>query len=164
MTKIIDETFNLPSMDDVEDDQTENLPEVRKQTAPTVNKNDRHDQETDEIREKAMTAFDDIMEVGRNVNPERSARLFEVAGQFLKTGLDASNSKMDKELKAAKLKLEAKRLKVDDETLDTINHGAEILADRNALLRTLIHESEENTVDIEADEENTEDSDENNSN
>lgn len=158
MNKIIDDTLNLPSMDEEEnEEENTDLVETRQQDISTVeNKSDKHDEETDEIRKKAISAFDDIMELGQNVEPNRSARMFEVAGQFLKTGLDASNSKMDKQLKAAKLRLEAKKLKVDDETLDSINHGAEVIADRNALLKTLLDESDKNTVDVEPDDEITE--------
>jgi len=157
MNKIIDNTLNLPSMEELEEEKNTELVEPRQQDISTIeNKNDRHDQETDEIRKKAISAFEDIMELGQNVEPGRSARMFEVAGQFLKTGLDASNSKIDKQLKAAKLKLEAKRLKVDDDTFDSINHGAEVIADRNALLKTLLDESEKNTVDVEPNDEITE--------
>ena len=155
MTKGIDETLNLPSEEELAEENTD-LVETSDNKALTETKSDNHDQETDEVRQKALKAFDDIMDLGQNVNPERSARLFEVAGQFLKTGLDASNSKMDKQLKAAKLKLEAKRLKIDDETIGSINHGAEVIADRNALLKTLVDESEKNTVDVEPNDESTE--------
>ena len=157
MTKGIDETLNLPPMEELLEDSegTTDFVEQSNQSKSLVEtKSDQHDRESEEVRKKAIDAFDDIMDVGRNVNPERSARLFEVAGQFLKTGLDASNAKMEKQLKVAKLKLEAKRLKVDDETIDKLNHGAEIIADRNSLLKTLVRESENNTVEIEPNEEN----------
>lgn len=150
MNKIIDKTLNLPSDEELSEENTD-LVETSENKVLSNTKNDLHDQETEDIRQKAVEAFDDIMELGRNVNPERSARIFEVAGQFLKTGLDASNSKVDKQLKITKLKLEAKRLEVDDETLDSLNHGAEIIADRNALLKTLVEESDKNTVDVEPD-------------
>lgn len=156
MTKGIDDTLNLPHMEELEEENTDLVEEPQKNTTLVSNKSDLHDTETEEVRIKAIKAFDDIMDLGQNINPERSARMFEVAGQFLKTGLDASNSKMDKQLKAAKLKLEAKRLKLDDETLDSINHGAEVIADRNALLKTLVEESDKNTVDVEPNEESTE--------
>ena len=152
MTKIIDETLGLPSYEE----ETENAIEIMEKATTALSKvdpSDSHDKEVNDILREALDAYKDIMDVGKNVNPERSARLFEVAGQFLKMGLDASNSKMDKELKMMKLRLEAKRLKVDDETLDKIGHGAEIVADRNSLLRALVKESEENTIEAESDEE-----------
>jgi len=143
MTKGIEEFLNISS------EEKEITPQ-KPASVPTIQ--DKHDIEADEVREKALSAFDDIMELGRNVEPSRSARIFEVAGQFLKTGLDATNSKADKKLKATKLKLEARRLRVDDETLDRLAHGVEIVADRNALLKQLVSESDENTIEVEPEE------------
>ena len=149
MTKGIDDTLNLPPMEEEIDESTDLTEISETNKSLTTETHDKHDIETEEVRQKAIDAFDDIMELGRNVNPERSARIFEVAGQFLKTGLDASNSKMDKQLKTAKLKLEAKRLKINDETLNSISHGVEVIADRNVLIKTLLDESDNNTVDVE---------------
>lgn len=169
MNKKIEETFNLPPLEEVL--QEENIEESyeEEQEVPSTAlveqkksgilanvKEDEHDKEVDEVRQKALSAYDDIMEVGRNVNPERSARLFEVAGQFLRTGLDASNSKSEKQLKAAKLKIEAARLKVSNEMVDQINSGREVMADRNELLKQMMAESKKDIVDVEAEEEITE--------
>ena len=147
MTKKVDEFFDLPPLEEAlaeknADELEKELEEVSNTLTNIPNSagilanvaEDQHDRETEEIRKKAINLCDEVAEVARNVNPERSARLFEVAGQMLKTGLDASNSKSEKQLKAAKLKLEAKRLKLDDELVGEISHGKEILADRNTLL------------------------------
>lgn len=116
-------------------------------------KEDEHDAEAEDVRQKAIQAYEDIMEVGRNVSAERSARLFEVAGQFLKTGLDAVNSKSEKQLKAAKLKIEAARLRVSNEMVNQINSGREVMADRNELLKQMREESKKEVVDAVAKEE-----------
>lgn len=116
-------------------------------------KDDLHDRETQLIMEEALQAYQDIMEVGRNVNAERSARIFEVAGQFLRTALDSSNSKADKQLKVAKLKVEAKKLKQDSDILDGLNGGKDMIADRNDLLRQILSEGKDAVVDVDAKEE-----------
>ena len=36
-----------------------------------------------------MTAYEDLMDLGMNVESRYSGRVFEVAGQMLKTNLDA---------------------------------------------------------------------------
>lgn len=162
MTKKVDEFFDLPPMEEAlaeqNADKLESKLEEVSNTLTNLPRNagilanvmeDQHDRETEEIRKKAIALCDEVAEVARNVNPERSARLFEVAGQMLKTGLDASNSKSEKQLKAAKLKLEARRLKIDDELIGEISHGKVILADRNALLKQLVAESRDNIVDVE---------------
>lgn len=143
MTKGIEDFLNISS------EKTEEQKDIVSTNPTSVPAVDNHDIETEDVRQRALSAFDDIMELGKNVEPSRSARMFEVAGQFLKTGLDASNSKADKHLKVAKLKLEARRLRVDDSTLDQLTQGAEIIADRNALIKQLIDESENNTIEVE---------------
>ena len=171
MTKILEETFNLPPTDmndkSKEDTDLEELDEdnevdhssqdlveydQRNSILSKVNE-DTHELEVDEIRKKALSAYEDIMEVGKNVNPERSARLFEVAGQFLKASLDAANSKSEKQLKVAKLKLEAAKLKINEEMMDQISSGREVMADRNELLKQMMAESKNNIVDVNAEEE-----------
>lgn len=166
MTKKVDEFFDLPPMEEAlaeqNADKLESKLEEVSNTLTNLPRNagilanvmeDQHDRETEEIRKKAIDLCDEVAEVARNVNPERSARLFEVAGQMLKTSLDAANSKSEKQLKAAKLKLEARRLKIDDELIGEISHGKVILADRNSLLKQLIAESRDNIVDVEPQEE-----------
>jgi len=110
-------------------------------------KNDIHEKEAEDIRKKALEAFDEIMLLGKNVEPSKSARMFEVAGQMLKTGLEAVNSKAEKQIKVAKLKLEAARLKLNDETLESLNHGKEIIADRNSLLKQLLNQTKSTIID-----------------
>lgn len=166
MTKKVDEFFDLPPLDEAIAEQdaennADNLEHKLEEISNTLINlpktagilsnvmEDQHDRETEEIRKKAIALCDEVAEVARNVNPERSARLFEVAGQMLKTGLDASNSKSEKQLKAAKLRLEARRLKIGDELIGEISHGKEILADRNVLLKQIIAESRDNIVDVE---------------
>lgn len=145
MTKKIEEFLDIAPIPDKDESEKEI---VKVTPSAALVKQDEHDNETNDIRKKALDAFDDIMELGKNVEPSRSARMFEVAGQFLRTGLDAVNSKADKQLKTAKLKMEAKRLQVDDETLDKLEHGVEIFADRNSILKKLVEESDENTIDV----------------
>ena len=147
MTKKIEDFLKIDPIPKKDDSETEI---VKTETISTPVVPDEHNKETDAIRKKALEAFDDIMELGKNVEPSRSARMFEVAGQFLRTGLDATNSKADKQLKTAKLRMEAKKLQIDDDTLDKLEHGAEIFADRNSILKKLVGESDANTIDVDS--------------
>ena len=47
------------------------------------------DTELNEVASKAMDAYDDLMDLGMNVESRYSGRVFEVAGGMLKTSLDA---------------------------------------------------------------------------
>ena len=57
------------------------------------------DQELDDIADKAVQSYNDLMDLGMNAELRYSGRIFEVAGSMLKTGLDAKVAKMDKKIK-----------------------------------------------------------------
>ena len=57
------------------------------------------DSELNEIADKALQSYEDLMDLGMNVESRYSGRVFEVAGSMLKTSLDAKVAKMDKKLK-----------------------------------------------------------------
>lgn len=105
-----------------------------------------------EIREKALEAFEDIKTAAMGVNPERSARLFEVSGQFLKAALDSTTSRSNRQLHLTKLKMQAKRLSTDGDLNGVLTDGKHAMLDRNQILKALIDESASNIIDIDADE------------
>jgi len=54
------------------------------------------DKELNEVADKAMAAYEDLMDLGMNVEARYSGRIFEVAGNMLRTNLDAKVAKLDK--------------------------------------------------------------------
>ena len=98
------------------------------------------DTELDDLVKKATEAYDDIMDLGMNVEARYSARMFEVAASMLGHAIQAKTAKLDKKLKMIDLQL--KKQKLDNET-----HGADegvtlqgdgvIITDRNSLLEKL---------------------------
>ena len=97
------------------------------------------DTELNEIAEKAMQAYDDLMDLGMNVESRYSGRVFEVAGSMLKTSLDAKVAKLDKKLKMVELQLKKEKQDKDGGNGDdgTINGQGYIVTDRNSLLERL---------------------------
>jgi hypothetical protein len=97
------------------------------------------DKELNEVADKAMQAYDDLMDLGMNVESRYSGRVFEVAGTMLKTSLDAKIAKIDKKLKMVELQL--KKEKIDKESNpndgDFINGEGYVVTDRNSLLQRL---------------------------
>ena len=97
------------------------------------------DKELNEVADKAMQAYEDLMDLGMNVEARYSGRVFEVAGSMLKTSLDAKVAKLDKKLKMVELQL--KKEKMDKETSpgdgDFINGEGYVVTDRNSLLERL---------------------------
>ena len=68
------------------------------------------DSELDELAKRAVDAYDDIMDLGMNVEARYSSRLFEVAGSMLKNAIDAKSAKIDKKLKMIELQLKKQKL------------------------------------------------------
>ena len=96
------------------------------------------DEELDDIAERALTAYEDLMDLGMNVEARYSGRVFEVAGGMLKTSLDAKVAKLDKKIKMIDLQL--KKEKMDKDSVDTgdmVNGEGFVVTDRNSLLERL---------------------------
>ena len=97
------------------------------------------DKELNEVAEKSMNAYEDLMDLGMNVESRYSGRVFEVAGQMLKTNLDSKVAKLDKKLKMVELQLRKEKLdkdgKPDGESI--VQGEGYIVTDRNSLLEKL---------------------------
>tara|TARA_R110000868_G_scaffold29394_2_gene109273 strand:+ start:4974 stop:5474 length:501 start_codon:yes stop_codon:yes gene_type:complete len=97
------------------------------------------DKELNEIADKAMAAYDDLMDLGMNVESRYASRVFEVAGGMLKTSLDAKVAKLDKKLKMIDLQL--KKQAIDQKSTvgdgDIVNGEGYVVTDRNSLLERL---------------------------
>ena len=98
------------------------------------------DQELDRLADKAEAAYDDLMDLGMNVEVRYSGRIFEVAGGMLKNAIDAKAAKFDKKLKVVDLQL--KKLKIDRDTPESaseniINGAGFVHIDRNELMKKL---------------------------
>jgi len=109
-------------------------------TLPKIDELDSlNDNELDNLAQKAETAYDELMDLGMNVEVRYSGRIFEVAGSMLKNAIDAKATKIDKKLKAVDLKL--KKLKIDQDrnpdAEDIMNGQGFVVTDRNELLKKL---------------------------
>jgi hypothetical protein len=100
---------------------------------------DMSDNELDTLAGKAEQAFDDLMDLGMNVEAKYGSRMFEVAGNMLKTAVDAKSAKIDKKLKMVELQL--KKLAIDkknnSDSEDPVEGKGYIITDRNSLLEKL---------------------------
>lgn len=98
------------------------------------------DGELDELARKATEAYDDIMDLGMNVEARYSARMFEVAASMLKNAIDAKSAKLDKKLKMIDLQLKKQKIDQDATGGDdgvTLQGEGVIITDRNSLLEKL---------------------------
>lgn len=97
------------------------------------------DKELNEVADKAMQAYDDLMDLGMNVESRYSGRVFEVAGNMLKTSLDAKVAKLDKKLKMVELQLKKEKMDKEGGHNDDgmIKGEGYVVTDRNSLLERL---------------------------
>ena len=153
MTKKLEELFNLPQDDaDVISPEEiteapvislqEKLEEFDKISAalPRVKGlGDISDSELDALANKAEKAYDDLMDLGMNVEARYGARMFEVAGTMLSAAITAKSAKIDKKLKMVELQL--KKYAVDKKNGDieqaAVQAEGVLFTDRNSLLAKL---------------------------
>lgn len=101
---------------------------------------DLSDSEFDALAQRATDAYDDLMDLGMNVEARYSSRIFEVAGGMLKNAIDAKSAKIDKKLKMIELQIKKAKLDQDAQkpsTDETIAGEGVLITDRNSLLAKL---------------------------
>jgi hypothetical protein len=120
-------------------DSIEAVNQITKSLPQIVELNDLNDGDLDNLASKAEKAYDDLMDLGMNVEVRYSGRIFEVAGGMLKNAIDAKAAKIDKKLKSIDLQL--KKYKIDkdnnEDPNDVINGQGYVITDRNELIKKL---------------------------
>lgn len=161
MTKKLEELLNLPDSKEILEEAKTVDKKSKKETAlieaehtarsiedldkiasalPAVKGlGEKADSELEDIAQRALGAYEDLMDLGMNVEARYSGRVFEVAGGMLKTSLDAKVAKMDKKLKMIELQLKKEKMDRDstDGQGDMINGEGYVVTDRNSLLEKL---------------------------
>lgn len=150
MTKKLEKLLDLPQTPDPVDeplppvqviDLEEKLEQFDKIAAalPRVKGlGDLSDLELDALANKAEKAYDDLMDLGMNVEARYGARMFEVAAQMMNAAIVAKTNKIEKKLKMVDLQL--KKLAIDKKTSKTdepIEGEGYIITDRNSILEKL---------------------------
>lgn len=96
------------------------------------------DAELDALAIKAEKAYEDLMDLGMNVEARYGARMFEVAANMMNAAITAKSAKIDKKLKMVELQL--KKLALDKKNGDqnnTVEGEGYILTDRNSIIEKL---------------------------
>ena len=96
------------------------------------------DAELDALALKAEKAYDDLMDLGMNVEARYGARMFEVAANMMNAAIQAKSAKIDKKLKM--IDLQIKKLALDKKhgnEGDQIAGEGYIMTDRNSILEKL---------------------------
>jgi hypothetical protein len=157
MTKKLEELFNLeesnpetveeiapvekPTHQEIDtlEKQIQAVQEITRGLPQIQELNELDDKELDHLATKAEQAYDDLMDLGMNVEVRYSGRIFEVASSMMGNAIAAKTAKIDKKLKAVDLQL--KKLKIDNDSgadpNDVINGQGYVITDRNELLKKL---------------------------
>ena len=162
MTKKLEELFNLPSEEDTENNDTEST--EAKQTIeenreliqqvdqaidkidaalPGVRDLDASDAELDELSALAKEKFQDLIDLGMNVEARYSGHILATAGTLLGHAITAKEAKLRKKLAMVDLQLKKARLdhqtkETDGDKLLNAEDGQGVVVDRNELLKQIL--------------------------
>tara|TARA_Y100000992_G_scaffold302244_1_gene275629 strand:+ start:4162 stop:4653 length:492 start_codon:yes stop_codon:yes gene_type:complete len=162
MTKKLEALFDLPTDEGLPEEVVpDNVPEAKPENNPimqnTLSELDKvqaalpmvrgleaSDTEMDELATKATKGFDDMMDLGMNVDSRWASDIFGVASTMLGHAITAKTAKLNKKLKMVDLQLKKANLDQKakangEETVD----GTGVVLDRNALLDRLLKDKEE---------------------
>lgn len=158
MTKKLRELFDLPELSSADDADALKTIEENKETIaqvdeaidkidialPTVKDLEASDIEMDELAALAKEKFEDLMDLGMNMDPRFGGVVFQTAGTLLGHAIAAKTAKMDKKLRMVSLQLQKARLdhqiskeNPDDRPVD----GQGVVLDRNALLEQILQKN-----------------------
>lgn len=158
MTKKLESLFDLP---DVKDDvdysangtethvTADDLPVIRSTldavdkidaALPTIRDLETSDKELDDIADTAKSTFQDLMDLGMNVEARFAGEIFNNASRMLDTALTAKSNKINKKLKMVDLQLKKANLdlKKGNENYGETADGDGVVLDRNTLLQEIL--------------------------
>lgn len=161
MTKKLEELFDLPSSAEEEptvpesactSEIADNLPIVPETLAaldkieaalPAVRGLEASDAEMDALAEKATKEFDNLMDLGMNVDSRYASEIFSVASQMLGHAITAKNAKLNKKLKMIELQMKKLKLDRESDSGPALPTAQGHVLDRNELLNHLLKKSDD---------------------
>jgi len=109
---------------------------------PQVRGLESSDTEMDELAKLAIDSFNDLSNLGMQVDSRFASEIFSVAGNMLGHAITAKTAKMNKKLKMIELQLKKaqldQKLASKTEELENTPLGEGSLIDRNELLKTIL--------------------------
>ena len=160
MTQKLSELFNLPADETTSEEAEHTIEENREMieavdlaidkidaALPFVNDLDTGDKELDELSDLAKEKFQDLIDLGMNVEARFSGHILATAGTLLGHAITAKQAKLDRKMRTIDLQLKKARLdmqikqaeeKTDGDKLIDAEDGKGVVLDRNELLRQLL--------------------------
>ena len=153
MTKKLEELFEFDRLETAEESDTTVLTVEQTRAAivaidtnidkidlalPAVRDLDASDRELDELADLAKQSYQDLSDLGMNVDSRFAAELFAVAGTMLGHALVAKTTKLNKKLKMIDLQLKKARLDQQAPDTELLPTAEGQILSRNDLLERLI--------------------------
>lgn len=172
MTRKLEEELGLPPIEDIQ------IPLEEEETLPTVAESQEEiqatkakmeltdkidsslsvvvgleelDREMDDYASRAMNTFEELCDLGKNVEDRHAAPVFDSASKMLTAALTAKQAKMDKKLKMIELQMRKAKLDIDQQKLDHKLAGdepteieGEFIGDRASMLDSIMQKMKEN--------------------
>lgn len=152
MTRRLEELFDLPRVDDTNEVISVDIPATKQELAQIdasidkidaalkeVSNVDRSDSELDEIADLAKKSFEELSDLGMNVDSRFASEIFAVAGTMLGHALTAKTAKMNKKIKMIELQMKKLKLDRDNQGEDEPGETAQgQVLNRNDLLERLL--------------------------
>ena len=157
MTQKLEELFNLPPAEETSAEESKSTIEENRAiikevdlaidkidaALPFVNDLDISDRELDELSDLAKEKFQDLIDLGMNVEARFSGHILATAGTLLGHAITAKQAKLDKKLRMVDLQLKKARLdqanaKNDGDKLVDAADGKGVILDRNELLKQIL--------------------------
>mgnify|MGYP003345843383 CR=1 FL=1 len=169
MTRKLEELFDLPINDTADSEEpVADIPASKQELAeidetidkidaalPGVKGLESSDDEMDELAKKASETFDDLMDLGMNVDSRYASEIFAVAGTMLGHALTAKTAKLNKKLKMIQLQLQKAKLDQDREKsaakageLENVETAEGHVLSRNDLLEIIKGNRDQKTNDV----------------
>jgi len=114
------------------------------QALPSVRDLDTSDIELDEIAAKATETFENLTDLGFNVDSRYAAELFAVAGTMLGHALAAKTTKLNKKLKVLDLQMKKRKLDLETQGNEPAQTAHGQVLSRNDLLELIKNSRDQN--------------------
>jgi hypothetical protein len=165
MTQKLEELFNLPPADSTTPEEAKSSIEENRAiiqevdlaidkidaALPYLNDLDTSDKELDDLSDLAKEKFQDLLDLGMNVEARFSGHILATAGTLLGHAITAKQAKLDKKLRMVDLQLKKARLdqqiakdnnKSDGDKIIDAEDGRAVVLDRNELLKQILGKSD----------------------
>ena len=161
MTQKLEELFNLPPAEETTAESAKSTIEENRAiiqevdsaidkidaALPFVDSLDISDKELDDLSDLAKEKFQDLIDLGMNVEARFSGHILATAGTLLGHAITAKQAKLDKKLRMVDLQLKKARLdaqiaqdnnKSDGDKIIDAEDGRAVVLDRNELLKQIL--------------------------